>query len=404
MVFLASLKFFAKKNFILLSLALGLFGCNQQEFYQKDNLVPLAKATPTPSAAINTDLNADDIANLVDTSSGSGSSDPSSSSGGTGSNVGTGDQGGSLSGSGSGDNSTGSNSGSGTGTGASSCTPISEVERYTQNETSTSKVDILWVMDNSGSMANEQDALARNFDSFINGFLARNVDFRMAITTTDASSTLRDGKLIGRVLTSADAAANEAAFKSDFKTYIKVGTGGSGIEKGLHTSASFLTKNGGTFLRPDAKLVIVYISDEQDQSSESVTNLLNSISGHKSSLAGLRTYSIVTTVLVGNEWETIGTRYMDVANRTAGVVGDIHEDFYQLLTNIGDSIIDLIENFAVSHDPISGSLGVTVNGVVQTQGWSFTSTDRLVKFDNNFVPAPGAQIEITYQACQGANP
>ncbi|OFZ17317.1 MAG: hypothetical protein A2X86_02365 [Bdellovibrionales bacterium GWA2_49_15] len=394
MVFLDCKKSSARNSFILVLVlvgTLGLSGCNQEEFYQKEYLEPLGKPAQNLE---DSDLTADDKAALADAQSGSGSSD---STGDSGSNSG----GSNTSGDQVGDNSSGSGSSSGSGV---SCTSAQFIDRYTQNTEQVGKVDILWVMDNSGSMENEQEALARNFDTFINGFLSRGIDFRMAITTTDASSSTRDGRLIGRVLTSADALANEAAFKNDFKTYIRVGTGGSGIEKGLHTSLSFLKKSGGIFLRPDAKLVIVYISDEEDQSVESVNTLLSGISGFKGTVAGVRAYSIVTTELIGNQWETIGNRYMNMSTQTAGIVSSIHEDFYQILTNIGGSILDLLENFATSKNPISGSLSVSINGVVQNQGWSYDAADRLVRFESSYVPAPGAQVELNYQACQGVNP
>jgi hypothetical protein len=45
-------------------------------------------------------------------------------------------------------------------------------------------VDILWVIDNSGSMCQEQKAIAENFDSFIKEFGNQNIDFQMGVTTT----------------------------------------------------------------------------------------------------------------------------------------------------------------------------------------------------------------------------
>src|SRR5690606_21598915 len=47
------------------------------------------------------------------------------------------------------------------------------------------KLDILWVIDDSGSMQDKQNALGFNFDAFIKDFMGTKVDFRMAITTTD---------------------------------------------------------------------------------------------------------------------------------------------------------------------------------------------------------------------------
>ena len=45
-------------------------------------------------------------------------------------------------------------------------------------------VDILWVIDNSGSMCEEQRDLAANFDRFLTAFANENIDFQMGVTTT----------------------------------------------------------------------------------------------------------------------------------------------------------------------------------------------------------------------------
>jgi hypothetical protein len=45
-------------------------------------------------------------------------------------------------------------------------------------------VDILWVIDNSGSMCEEQRDLAVNFDRFLTAFANENIDFQMGVTTT----------------------------------------------------------------------------------------------------------------------------------------------------------------------------------------------------------------------------
>jgi len=47
-------------------------------------------------------------------------------------------------------------------------------------------MDILWVIDNSGSMIEEQKELQENFNSFITSFVGNGYDFRIAVITTDA--------------------------------------------------------------------------------------------------------------------------------------------------------------------------------------------------------------------------
>jgi hypothetical protein len=53
-------------------------------------------------------------------------------------------------------------------------------------ETVNNKIDILWVVDNSGSMDSLQANLNRNFSSFINNFQSKGFDFQLGVTTTDA--------------------------------------------------------------------------------------------------------------------------------------------------------------------------------------------------------------------------
>ncbi len=49
------------------------------------------------------------------------------------------------------------------------------------------KVDMLFVVDNSGSMSDEQAMLADSFQTFIDQFMLRNVDFHIGIITTDVT-------------------------------------------------------------------------------------------------------------------------------------------------------------------------------------------------------------------------
>lgn len=58
-------------------------------------------------------------------------------------------------------------------------------------------VDILIVVDNSGSMAEEQDKLASNFDAFIENFSGIDVDWQIAVVTTDAYDDEHKGRFRG---------------------------------------------------------------------------------------------------------------------------------------------------------------------------------------------------------------
>src|SRR5690348_2689084 len=49
-----------------------------------------------------------------------------------------------------------------------------------------SKLDILWVIDNSGSMPSSQQNVASNFTAFIEDFNSKSYDYQIAVTTTEA--------------------------------------------------------------------------------------------------------------------------------------------------------------------------------------------------------------------------
>lgn len=168
-------------------------------------------------------------------------------------------------------------------------------------QTETNKIDILWVIDNSNSMCEEQDELTANFQLFIDGLSDINADFHLAIITTDMSSNpgvfrtspgpigpdcsddaapLSCGDVTGPVLSSEDYRTDPGnpnstldvdALRDDFRCIATVGTvsGEAGFERGLDTMREALsvaaldTVNSG-FRRAGAWLAIIFVTDEND--------------------------------------------------------------------------------------------------------------------------------------------
>jgi hypothetical protein len=114
--------------------------------------------------------------------------------------------------------------------------------------------------------------------------------------------------------------------------------------------------------------------------------------------AGLvKVYSIVDSGLTNNG-QGVSTgfqRYADASAQTAGVVSNIRNDFGQVLSAMGDSIINLLDSFALAHTPIPGSLKVFVNNVQETH-FTYDSNNRSIKFNAGAVPAVGSTIRVTY--------
>ena len=257
------------------------------------------------------------------------------------------------------------------------------------------------MIDNSGSMENKQKRLSDSLGIFIDKFLDKNINFKMAITTTDGTSYY-NGKMIGdanKLTSTYLQSVGKAKFMSYFQSIVKVGTSGSGTEQGLKTSSTFFDRYATSFLRADANLAIVEISDEEDQSEKTTSYYLNKFYALKASKGMIKIYSAVTKVLPDDHTlsDSIGNRYMQVSSITGGISSEIKNDFSGTLLDIGTSIVTLINSFSLAEAPYNNAVKVYVNKTEVKTGWTYDGISHSVKFLTGSVPAEGSSIEIDYQ-------
>jgi hypothetical protein len=160
------------------------------------------------------------------------------------------------------------------------------------------KMDIVFVVDDSGSMKEEQSNLAANFPKFVkvlDGFKTKSgstLDWRIAVTTTGRdikynieipgfgslpqnetgdNGAFRNKKECGATKRWVD--KSDANATSTFSCLAEAGTGGASIEMPLYALKLALNDrmadgtNAG-FLRADALLAVVVLTDEDDCSRE----------------------------------------------------------------------------------------------------------------------------------------
>jgi hypothetical protein len=159
-----------------------------------------------------------------------------------------------------------------------------------------------------------------------------------------------------------------------------------------------MEKFSNTFVRPDAYLAVVVISDEEDQSSKTVAQYTDYLKSFKSSAGLVKVYSIVdvnNTNCCQNGITTGSERYKQASNNTAGLIGDIRDDFYNVLSDMGGSIINLLDSFALASEPVVGTLKVFVNNI-ETSSYTYDSATHSIKFNQNSLPPVGAEIKVTY--------
>ncbi len=166
-----------------------------------------------------------------------------------------------------------------------------QCDRYQQ--LSVRKVDILWVVDSSGSMAPKQARLAANFQGFMNQLVSAKppIDFHIGVVTTDTDDETSRGALRewnlgakrgsyiactpqpGGGSTCNAGSGSTADAVTAFQQMAVVGTSGSAHERGLlaaylalNNPANLATSTADNFVRPDAALYVVVVSDEDDAS------------------------------------------------------------------------------------------------------------------------------------------
>lgn len=254
--------------------------------------------------------------------------------------------------------------------------------------------DILFVVDNSCSMGEEQANLANNFSTFINIMVTAEADYQIAVITTDSYDFRGD-------VISADSPDPIG----DFIDQCSVGTGGSGDEKGLEmayqaTQPGNDAGEGGVFLRDDAKLSVVIVSDEVDSSGSTGRNwsdYVDYFQSLKDDADQAVVHAIAGDYPGGCATADPGTGYYEAVSATGGLYLSIcATDWASHLEALGESAATNKSAFDLTEYPVPETIEVRVNGVTQTSGWTYSAAGNEVQFADGFVPEGGSTIEIEY--------
>jgi hypothetical protein len=279
------------------------------------------------------------------------------------------------------------------------------------------KSDVLWVVDCSGSMSDNQQNLADNFDAFINWALTLDVDFHLGVTTCQVDlpgswsgtplKEVRPGELVEangiKVITN-----NTPDVTGAFTDLVHLGDNCSATEAGLQGAQMALSEplvtdpsKNGTFMREDAKLYIICVSDEPDQSEGSLDFYVDFFS----SIKGYRNTEMMKVSAISSEHP--GGRYCEVASRTGGICESINTaDWNQVLASLGIDAFSAVREFPLSRPADSSTIFVTVDGVPVSEasspegadGWTYDPSTNTIYFGDDVVPDKGARIEVSYTA------
>lgn len=275
-------------------------------------------------------------------------------------------------------------------------------------------LDVLWIVDNSGSMDESLQRLNDQFDLFINAFISLGLDYHIGVVTTDMDNPAQSGKLQGSPLYIDTGTANP---EKEFSEVANVGSGGSGDEQGLAAShdalsAPLVTTDNAGFLRADSVVSVIIVSDENDSSSISASNYTSWMNGLRAdpdytsfnAIVGDRGLGCSSgDIWTGDFVEAMGgDKYLDVADATGGFFASIcTEDFDVAVTNMARSSAGMKSSFELAKVPSDLSqMEVYVDSVAISydafDGWSYDSVNNAVQFHGDAYPDGGSIIEVSY--------
>lgn len=309
------------------------------------------------------------------------------------------------------------------------CNNDSKLNRVSHTDTFyqelSNQVDILWVIDNSVSMGDEQEELANRFGEFITAMGSVGLEWQIAIVTTDMETSGESGRIQGGPLILTPETEN---YENKFKRIAtEVGLEGSDKEAGIDAAIQALseplisTDNAG-FVRDEAKLSIIYLSDENDCTNRGamagmdgeacyshpdllvpVADLITEYTALKSDPNMLKVSAIVgPDVSEGCAGAVPGFRYRTMAEAFGGLTASIcEEDFTEIMTELGLQSAGLYTSFRLTYAAVLGTIEVYVDDVSiaesETDGWTYDETYQILYFNGASVPDYGTTITVEYE-------
>jgi hypothetical protein len=305
---------------------------------------------------------------------------------------------------------------------------------HDQWDQSTPKVDMLIVIDNSGSMVPVQRALAQNLDHLWNRIALANADFHIAVTTSGMQPYVQgwtqcpggaSGGEAGRffpvdnsrprILTPQTPNVKDALFANT-----NVGLC-HWDERFLEPAVAALTNplisstkapntpwpNDGNagFLRDDARLALLVVTDTDDDNKivnpPPVSGYVQQLIAVKHGAKDLISFAGLVPLQPCAAAEVYPTpRFSETARLLDGQLYDSCNlnDFGSMLESALSGLLLPLTSFPLSTRPRDPTaIAVTVNGAAATN-WTYDAGSNRIVFPQSAVPAPGSHITADYQA------
>lgn len=279
------------------------------------------------------------------------------------------------------------------------------------------KIDILWVVDNSGSMSTIQSNIVRNANLFMQNFIQNNfMQWKMGVVSTDKL----DEPYLGFLNVFDNSSVDQVRVFSD--AIGRLGTDGDASEYVFYNVMRMLIDPMYTsFFRADAHLAVIMVTDEEEQSEDrfgsnySALSTINSIRSFKNAESIIRFYGAFNfgdLASCSNYVKYKNSPFEEIINETSGIhMSACTADFGKNLAAIGKDIISLADtpSILLKERPKLETLEVYYNDILIPGGkegvgyWYYTKYTNTVNFYNlDFIPdLNDADIRVKYDIDDG---
>lgn len=318
-------------------------------------------------------------------------------------------------------------------TGLSSCSPTAtgfslptEKVEFTGGVVLNKKVDILFVVDNTPSMIQHQQNIAAQLPGMTSALNALKMDYRFAVTTTSMSGGNNACAPAARKLQGSPLYLTEKNINLLTERFV-VGSAGCSLERGLDamawvTSPTYLNSVSSDFMRADALFVVIFISDEQDASSEfgdgtkdDFVKLLNQRKpafddGSRAWIANyIGTLNMNNTCDGQGGSSSVGSNYVRLVDASLGVKSALcNLDLAVAVSNIKARIVDHLQSYRFKEEPNKATITVTMGGKAihedPVDGWTLEKEVRadgteqfILKFHGTAIPAADVPVNVVYK-------
>ena len=262
--------------------------------------------------------------------------------------------------------------------------------------------DILFGLDWSCSMYDDIANVQTNFSSFLTTMASMDADYHVAVVVEDSGCMLGNDAFVDGDHSSSEA---QSIFDTMVGTSSNQGSNTERIFSLWESALSSTNRNPGGcnegFYREDAKLNLVAVSDEPEQSSQPYTYYVSLFQSLKSDTDDLVIHAIAADNPAnggGNSCTNdYDPRYENATIDTGGLYLSIcATDWGSHLQALAENSTADLSSFELTDIPVPATISVEVDGVATSTGWNYNPVDNSVEFDPDYVPVGGSTVEVTY--------